>query len=198
LVIGAVIGVLIAIGVALFLNKSTTPFTASTPADAVNNASTPHSSAPEMIQPADNPAVHAIADASTAAASQPKQRTASAPAASTPVDYDFYQVLGGNDKPGAAKPGADKPATDKPATDPKPTTTRKSYLQLGAFQNAEQADNLKAKLALIGVQASIQSRDGGEGKMLHRVRIGPFNTTDELNHMRSQLKQNGIDSAVMN
>ena len=66
------------------------------------------------------------------------------------------------------------------------------FLQVGAFQKAADADDLKAKLALAGVAAGIQEVDIPEKGKMYRVRTGPFSSTEELNRVRSQLSQNGI------
>lgn len=203
IVIGALIGVCIAVGVALFLNRSPSPFnrasTASTPPDAVASAVKPQqNNNPEIMHPNGSSAVNALPDAT---ASQPASPApAPTPTASAPKDinYDFYKVLSGNEDKNAKKTTDKASEGTKPSVaDNKPASAQKSYLQVGAFQSAQQADNLKARLALVGVEARIQSKDTGNG-VLYRVRVGPFASQEELNHMRSQLKQNGIDSTIVN
>ena len=71
------------------------------------------------------------------------------------------------------------------------------FLQAGAFQNMSDADNLKAKLALLGVEAKIQSATLADKGVWHRVRVGPYTNVDELNRMRVTLKQNGIDTSLI-
>lgn len=71
------------------------------------------------------------------------------------------------------------------------------FLQAGSFQNAPDADNLKARLALVGVEASIQTTHLPEKGVWHRVRVGPYADVEELNRIRAILKQNGVDAALV-
>ena len=73
----------------------------------------------------------------------------------------------------------------------------KLYVQAGAFQNAPDADNLKARLALLGVQASIQTTTLPDRGVWHRVRLGPYGSVEELNRTRDTLKNNGIDTTLI-
>ena len=104
--------------------------------------------------------------------------------------FDFYKIL----------PGVEEPATDQQLQDAKSAAgkSRESfYLQAGAFQNAPDADNLKARLALIGMQASIQTTTLPDRGIWHRVRIGPYGSVEELNRTRDALKKNGIDTTLI-
>ena len=71
------------------------------------------------------------------------------------------------------------------------------YLQAGAFHALNEADNMKARLALLGIEATIQSNPATDRGMLHRVRIGPFSRVEEVNRTRETLKQNGIESTLI-
>jgi cell division protein FtsN len=111
-------------------------------------------------------------------------------AAETKPRFDFYKIL----------PGVEEPATDQQLRDAKraPSPARESfYLQAGAFQNAPDADNLKARLALLGVQASIQTTTLPDRGVWHRVRLGPYGSVEELNRARDTLKNNGIDTTLI-
>lgn len=88
-------------------------------------------------------------------------------AVETKPRFDFYKIL----------PGVEEPATDQQLRDAKSVKTKSResfYLQAGAFQSAPDADNLKARLALIGMQASIQTTELPDRGTWHRVRIGPY------------------------
>ena len=84
-------------------------------------------------------------------------------------------------------------------TDKKSTHTPKEafFLQAGSFQNAPDADNLKARLALVGVEASIQTSNLPDKGVWHRVRVGPYSDVEELNRIRAILKQNGVDATLV-
>jgi len=99
--------------------------------------------------------------------------------------FDFYKVLPG-DAPSELPSAPDAAA--------KPTIY---YLQAGAFQNASDADNLKAQLAMLGLEAVIQTSDQGDKGVFHRVRVGPFQAIDEVNRTRSLLTQNDIPATLV-
>ena len=80
----------------------------------------------------------------------------------------------------------------------KPAAARETFfLQAGAFQNAPDADNLKARLALLGVEATIQTTTLPDKGVWHRVRVGPYTSVEELNRTRDTLKQNGVETALI-
>jgi cell division protein FtsN len=113
---------------------------------------------------------------------------ARAPQPTTPdaaPSFDFYKVL-----PGGTS--GEMPTTAAPAT-----ASPQFFLQAGAFQNANDADNLKAQLALLGVEAAIQTEDLGNKGVFHRVRVGPFLAMDEVNRIRSLLTQNNIPTTLV-
>ena len=99
--------------------------------------------------------------------------------------FDFYKVLPG-DAPGELPPTPDA-AAGRPLY----------YLQAGAFQNADDADNLKAQLALLGLEAEIQTSDIADKGVFHRVRVGPFRAMDEVDSTRSLLTQNNIPATLV-
>jgi cell division protein FtsN len=70
-------------------------------------------------------------------------------------------------------------------------------LQAGAFQNAADADNLKARLALLGFEATIETSTMADKGTLHRVRVGPYTSVEELNRTRDTLKQNGVQTTLI-
>lgn len=65
-------------------------------------------------------------------------------------------------------------------------------LQAGSFTEYVDADRRRAQLALQGVESRIQ-RVTIDDKTYHRVRIGPTRDLDELNALRSRLRQAKID-----
>ncbi len=101
--------------------------------------------------------------------------------------FDFYKIL----------PGVEEPATDQQMRETKSASKESFFLQAGAFQNAPDADNLKARLALVGMQASIQTTTLPDRGVWHRVRLGPYRSVEELNRTRDTLKKNGIDTTLI-
>lgn len=119
----------------------------------------------------------------------PPAAPAAPPPAAAPEpapSFDFYKVLPGDESTAL-------PEVDEPAAPPTP----RYFLQAGAFQNAEDADNLKAQLALLGVEAAIQTSEIPDKGVFHRVRIGPFLAMDQVNSTRSLLAQNNIPATLV-
>jgi cell division protein FtsN len=71
------------------------------------------------------------------------------------------------------------------------------YLQAGSFRGGSEADNLKARLALLGIEADVQTAAVPDQGVMHRVRIGPYSSADDASHARAQLTQNGIPTTVV-
>jgi len=105
--------------------------------------------------------------------------------------FEFYDIL---------RKG-EQPTSDPPVKEGQKASTASEketfFLQAGAFQSAPDADNLKARLALIGVEATIQTATLPEKGTLHRVRVGPYANIEELNRTRDTLKQNGYDTTLI-
>lgn len=70
------------------------------------------------------------------------------------------------------------------------------YLQAGAFRGQDDAEGMRAKLALLGVEARLTERPSETG-LLYRVRVGPFEQMEAMSRVRSKLTDNGIDAAVV-
>lgn len=83
------------------------------------------------------------------------------------------------------------------SSDPQQQDSSIDYiLQVGSFKQHEQADQLKAKLALKGITANIQSVRINDDTW-HRVRIGPLHNLKTLNQTHKRLKDNGINAIVV-
>lgn len=107
--------------------------------------------------------------------------------------FDFYTILPEME---IAVPDDElSTSSNKPA---KPMTKPGTYiLQAGSFKTLEQADRMKANLALLGIEANIESVTINNKESWHRVRIGPYRNLDDLNRTRSRLKQNNIDALLL-
>lgn len=206
LLLGLFVGIAIAVVVALFLNRSGNPFKMdkTTPPDAIGSAPETAVAPPEVLHPGNGKELpNQVAPVASAAASKPAAANASE------ERFDFYKVLPElNDKPATeskpviAKASAMKAsaaATPKPASsaEPKAEAMKPTWLQVGAFKDEGDADNLKAKLALLGIESKILTSDVPDKGIWHRVRVGPFNSAADIEKVRGQLKTNGIDSAVV-
>ncbi len=69
-------------------------------------------------------------------------------------------------------------------------------LQAGSFRSAADADQMKARLALMGSVASIQAVKV-DNQTWHRVRIGPVEGARRADELRRQLQDNGIEVLVL-
>ncbi|MCG8049191.1 MAG: SPOR domain-containing protein [Candidatus Thiodiazotropha endolucinida] len=88
-----------------------------------------------------------------------------------------------------------KPPSDRSAA---PDQAQHSYvLQMGSFRKHQDADRLKAKLALIGIEAEIQKVSINNRDTYHRVRSGPYHSQTRLNADRYLAKENSINSLVI-
>jgi cell division protein FtsN len=176
--IGLVLGLVIATVIAVYMTKAPVPFInkSGTPSPKAS-APTQDRSLAETAKPAEPPKV-AVPTAEPSKAD--KQR------------FDFYRILPGQEEPVSEKEL--RQAAAKKST----AATRESYvIQAGAFQNPADADNLKARLALIGLQASVEPATLPDRGTWYRVRLGPYAQLDEINRIRGQLAQNGVEASLV-
>lgn len=177
--IGIVVGVLISFGVVWTMNKTPLPFR-----DKGVRAERPASGEGEQEAPAPLPG-------------KPGDKVGSRNGEKP--RFEFYKILPGSEEAApAAKPAEDKPADAKAgegkAKDAK-APAEPLYLQVGAFQKSSDADNLKARLALIGMDAAVLEVEVPDKGKMYRVRAGPFSNADEMNRVRKQLSDNGVQTA---
>jgi len=172
--IGLVIGVAIAAGVVFYLNKSPLPFV-------------------ERVQP---PAKAEGQPANSQPLALPGK-----PGDPVPEKrFQFYDILPGKadavpDK--APKPDAKKEEPKKEEKKEEPSKESKTplFLQAGSFSTAQDADNQKAKLAFMGLEAVVQ-QVMIQDKTFYRVRVGPYTKIDELNKVRAELAKSGIEAQL--
>jgi len=83
-------------------------------------------------------------------------------------------------------------------TDSRNTNNKnKQYvLQVGSFQNLNDAEKLKANLAFLGLEANIQHVTVNR-QAWHRVRTGPYRDKQQLYKNQKLLKQNDIPAISM-
>ena len=112
--------------------------------------------------------------------------------------FDFYTILPELEVfiPESEISGTFEERKTKPSQMTENSTQKQYLLQAGSFRSSEDADRLKASLALLGVQSSIQSVSINSDTW-HRVRIGPFNDTRQLHKTLDTLKNNNIHAMTM-
>ncbi|GAB3387037.1 SPOR domain-containing protein [Lysobacter fragariae] len=69
-------------------------------------------------------------------------------------------------------------------------------LQAGAFQASSQAEELKAKIALLGLGARVESAQIS-GKTVYRVRMGPYGTASDLAEAKRKLSSGGLPAMAI-
>ncbi|MDQ1922121.1 SPOR domain-containing protein [Massilia pseudoviolaceinigra] len=200
IVIGLIVGLVIAVAVALAITKGATPFT-----DKTGKAG--KMGEPTAGQAADpNKPLYGNKEAARAANKQITDK----PKAATPAEADPLGAAIANmkEKPALAPAPAPAPAPTQVAAAPSaqnvtPTAAAEPaeekityYLQAGAFREVADAENTRAKLALLGFEAVISERANDSG-VLHRVRIGPYGQVEAMNKARAKLVDAGIDVAIV-
>jgi cell division protein FtsN len=118
-------------------------------------------------------------------------------AAETPSDepaqsYDFYDAL---PKFEMVVPEKDKDV--RPDIKSVPETRKGTYvLQVGSYKDFADADRVRAKLALLGVESKVQ-KVSIDNDTWHRIRIGPISKLDEFNRLRAILHKADVDALVI-
>lgn len=190
LIIGLIIGLGIALAVALSITKTGLPFVSK---GAQPRAAEDSSGA---IATDPNKPLYGNKDAAKEAArdfAKPAEEAAPAVLPESQQQAAAKSAAESGKAPVVEKSAAEKSAATKPdAGDEK----YNYYLQAGAFRAQADADNIKAKLALLGFEARVTERLS-DSDTLYRVRIGPFGQIDAMNRIREKLSENGVDVAVV-
>lgn len=90
-----------------------------------------------------------------------------------------------------AAPGAAPAEAPAPGADP-----YTYFVQAGAFRNAPDAEAQRARLAMLGIAATVDEREQA-GRTLYRVRVGPFAQKALADLTVEQLQVNGVESALV-
>jgi cell division protein FtsN len=199
IIIGLLLGIFLALGVAVWLNRA-------------NQSSFVEKTKPvEPLPPIKQPTTSTAAPAGEA----PKGTQAAGTDPAQPR-FEFYQILPGEkEAKGSATAVSKDAAKDAPtakaenlpsaaaesATRNIPTPVKSAdetlFLQAGAFQNIADAENMKAKIAFAGFEASVKAVNLPEKGTLYRVRLGPYKSQDEANRVKGVLSQNGVSASVV-
>lgn len=108
--------------------------------------------------------------------------------------YDFFTVLPEME---VVVPEQELKDSSQPQSPQTPEADEEIYLlQVGSFRQTGDAEQMKARLALLGMTAKIQSVSVNEATW-HRVRIGPVTGARQADEIRQRLATNGIDCLVM-
>ncbi|MDP4623484.1 MAG: SPOR domain-containing protein [Hydrogenophaga sp.] len=190
-IIGLVLGLGLALAVAIYVTKMPTPF---------SNKNQPRTSEQDVQETEKNkdwnpnsvlqPKAPAEAPMQPDATSPAANTTSPAPSTSNSVLLPAVTAdpLGDLAK---AQSGQKNTAAQADASDP-----FDYMVQAGAYRNNADADAQKAKLTLLGLDAKVSERDQA-GRVVYRVRIGPFSDKNQAERVRAQLQNSGIDNTLV-
>jgi len=171
LLVGVILGIGISVAVAIMVTGGKSPFVK--PDESI-----------EPMHP-----VESGKDTSSAEGSAPAHN---AEDKSDPNRFDFYKIL-----PGESQVTEQEIQQSKEDEKKKPAAVENYFLQVGAFQTEAEADNMKAKLALLGLEAVVQTATVPDKGVWHRVRVGPYNDLDQIAKARSELAKNGFNADLI-
>jgi cell division protein FtsN len=175
--VGLLIGIAVSVGVAFYLNRTPVPFAVSKPKDE------------KAVPAGKTPAIAGL----------PSQSAAAAPAAGAEKPkFDFYKILPGTEETVSEKELRDRLKAAKSQPPGQQDASKDVYfIQAGSFQNPADADNQKARLAILGFESSVEPANLPDKGTWYRVRLGPYKKVDEINKVRQALAQNGIDASLV-
>ena len=204
-IVGMLIGLAIALGVALYITKVPLPFIDKVPqrtaeqdaAEAEKNKNwdpnsplygkNPAKPKPVLIEPAAS-----SASAGGAAGDAPGVEVPVASPVATP-----------SSAASAAAPAASAPARNpaailsgEPVSIGGAADALSFQVQAGAYASQAEAEQQKAKLAMLGLEARIAEREVN-GRTMYRVRLGPYAAKEQADEIRVKLQGAGIDSALV-
>lgn len=182
LIVGLLVGLALALGVALYVTKVPVPF--------INKV--PQRTAEQDAAEAEknrNWDPNAPLQGKGAASAPPPP---GAPAAQQP---------GGTAVARPTAPGASAPigAPARPGTDLSTTGSVDAFVyfvQVGAYSRTEEAEAQRAKLAIQGFESKITEREQA-GRLMYRVRVGPFNQRPDAEKVKDTLDGAGMTTALV-
>jgi cell division protein FtsN len=143
----------------------------------------------------------AMSDAEVAASAQAE---ADAQAAATPSTGDAALPKPVAETPAASADAPATPANPADAAAPVAAATATAaganearyILQAGAFGGSGDAETVKAKIAMLGLNARVESAQIG-GKTVYRVRMGPYGSASELAEAKAKLASGGLPAMAV-
>jgi len=181
--VGVLIGLAVSLGIAFYLNRTPIPFMSAKPKPAEKNGAA-----------AKAPAIAGLPQGG-AAPGTPASGTAEKP------KFDFYRILPGSEEPVSDKELRERErqqrAAAKSGGSQQETSKDVYFIQAGSFQNPADADNQKARLAILGFESSVEPANLPDKGTWYRVRMGPYAKVEEINKVRQALAQSGIEANLI-
>ena len=207
LIVGLLIGLALALGVALYVTKVPVPFVNKVPqrtagqdaAEAQKNKNWDPNSPLYGKNPARPSAVASgavTAPAPPAVATVPAAQAARASAAQS--TRDPAAILA--DRPAAAP--VPKAVTAAPTAAPLAAPVASGpdpfmyFVQAGAYSRTEEADQQKARLAMLGMDGKVSEREQA-GRTVYRVRLGPFSQKADADAAKDKLAASGVETQLV-
>jgi cell division protein FtsN len=182
--VGVLIGLAVSLGIAFYLNGTPIPFMTAKPKQAEKNGAA-----------AKQPAIAGLPQGGATPGA------AAAPATEKPK-FDFYRILPGSEEPVSDKELREKERQQKAASKSASASQQEAskdvyFIQAGSFQNPADADNQKARLAILGFESSVEPANLPDKGTWYRVRMGPYAKVEEINKVRQALAQSGIEANLI-
>ena len=203
LIVGLLVGLALALAVALYVTKAPVPFVnkvqqrtpeqdaaeiernknwdPNAPLASKPTAARPAASGPAGIPPGINPVpppgITPLPPRGASAVAEPPRST-----------RDPAAILSGRD---GQPPIAIAPQSARPGVDP-----FIYFVQVGAFSKPEDAEAQRARLAMLGYAAKVTEREQS-GRMMYRVRLGPYQMRDEAESLQAKLQSGGETAALV-
>lgn len=186
LIVGLLVGLALALAVALYVTKVPVPFIDKVPQRSAEQdaAEVERNKRWDPNGPlAGRPAVRPDTPAPIVVAPSPP------PEAVSPA-RDPASILAGRTVPTPALPAL-------PPSDPAAAAEAFRYfVQVGAYSRVEDAEQQRARLAMLGFAARISEREQA-GRTVYRVRLGPFDRKELADAAQERLKGNEVESALV-
>lgn len=118
------------------------------------------------------------------------------PHPSRPAQFDFYTRFAEDEV--AVGKEADKESVKEPPKTALPATKAPAqleyFLQVASFSDPADADELRVKMLLLGMEARVEPASVRNGETWHRVVVGPFAAREQQNQARQQLLSKGYET----
>lgn len=203
-IIGVVVGLAGALGVAVYVTKVPVPFmnkgqTRSADQDA-EEAKKNKDWDPNAPLYGKNPAAKPAQGAASAASVPVPAAAASAtPVAAKPADNKAADAKAQDAKKPEVKAAASADPIGELAKAKVAAAEGEPFVywvQVGAYRTSEDAESQRAKLSLSGIETKISEREQS-GRTVYRVRVGPFEKKEDGEKTKDKLDKSGLDTALV-